>query len=122
MALPQTGAVDVTHASGDGDGSVPVADGLGGINDQVHDDLPQLRRVAVDVGKLRGQVGGEGHVLARRKLQQRGRFVDQAVEVDRLDDKAAFAGVIEHLFAQLGGASRGSDDAIDVRTDSGITG
>ena len=82
----------------------PSADGLGGVRDQVHDDLAELRGVGLHGGQRRGQVVPEfGVRIDDRRAQQAAHLADEGGQVDRLDDEPALARVGQDLLHEVGG-------------------
>jgi hypothetical protein len=107
----------MNEVGGDCDLAIAVAERLGGVDHQVHDDLPQLGRVRHDGGKGGVQIEVELGAFADRGLQERHGGLDQGAEFDWLDHKATFAGVGEHLLAKLGSAVGGNLDLFEVVLD-----
>src|ERR1035437_4721923 len=93
------GAAD---AGGDGNFAAAFADGVGGVEHEVHHDLTDLRGVDAHGG----QVGREREVQlcpgGDRYFDERNERLDQCAEVDRFDDEPALAGVSQHLPAEVG--------------------
>ncbi len=57
----------------------------------VYDDLPDLRHVSVDDGRLLGEVGFDRDLFRDRDLEPAAGFLDERLNVDGLDDKSALA-------------------------------
>ena len=94
------------HDTGrDVDGAVAFRDRLRGIDDEIHDHLPQLRRVGFNQGDGFVEMAAELDLLRDRDLDQMRHLSNQAGETERFRDEPAFAGVGKHLPAQLGGAT-----------------
>jgi hypothetical protein len=106
--------VDISAAGSQRDDAGLGADRVGGIDHEVHHDLADLRGVGHYGGQRAGQLELEVGLFADGEAQQRKRAFDQLVEIERLDEEAAFAGVGEELLAELGGPERGRLDLADV--------
>ena len=78
-------------------------DGFGGVQQQVHDDLVDLRGVGLDGGyggfefEVQADVAGKGGAHNAADLQDGGR------DTDGVQDKPAFTGVGQELARQIGG-------------------
>ena len=73
--------------------------------------------VAVDAGRVFGEVELEDGFLGNGGAEEVGHFFDERGKVDGLDDKLPFAGVGEHLFGEFAGAHAGSLDLFEVAAD-----
>ncbi len=89
-------------------------EGLGGVGDEVHHHLTQLRRVALDRGELLGEAPLDGHRRRRDRVEEVRGVLEQAVEVEPADDEAPLARVGEELLGQVGGAHRGVLDVLEL--------
>jgi hypothetical protein len=90
-------AVGQTHR--DRDDPAALADGLGRVDNQVHNNLPQLRRIGIDRRDPVREVVLEHHLLADAHQEQVPHFLDQLAQVQGLDDEAAAAAVGQKLAA-----------------------
>ena len=111
----QGGLVAVHRARAQGDRSRPVAQGLGGVGDQVHDDLLHLAGVGLDRRQVVAQIELQLGLFGDAGLEQVGVLVDQLAEVDAADEQMPLAGVGQHLPGQVGGPRRGPQRPLDVR-------
>jgi len=106
----EAGEIGIQHAGGDPDDAAVIADGFGGVGDQIHDDLADLGGIGFD----RRQRGGEGELdggfFGKDSPQQVGGFLRHAREVYGLQGKAALARIGQHLIGELGGAAGGGFD------------
>ena len=58
------------QSGGDGNDAAALADGLGGVHDQVHHHLAQLGGVGRDGGQTLAEMEPEHHLLANADRQQ----------------------------------------------------
>ena len=100
---------------GNADDAGPFADGLGGIEHEVHDDLPELGGVGAHGGEILREVKVERHALANRAGQKVRGVLHELTEVEVVDDEPALARVGQHLFAQPRGALRSFLDLLEAR-------
>ena len=108
-------AVGAGEAGGEADEAAFFAHGLGGVDDQIHHHLAELRGVAEHRGQGVGEAEFQHRAFADRDLEQPRGFHDERVEVEPLDDEAALARIGEHLFAKVGGAFGGGLDLLEER-------
>ena len=101
--LGQPGRVHGLPPGGYLNDAVATTEGLGGVEHDVEEHLPDLRGVGQDSRQLRGQVEGEAGVVADGKAEQLGRFPHQAAQVQLAGFEPAAAGVGEELLAETGG-------------------
>ncbi len=110
----EEGGVGVLKAGGDVDVARAVADGVGGVDDEVHQDLLHLGGVGADGGKRFREAEAEAGFFADGELEEGGGVFDQGAKVDAFEDEAALAGVGEHLFAEVGGAEGGGFGLVEL--------
>ncbi len=91
-----------------------VAHGVAGVHGQVHEDLLELALVGGDRGQARLEVGAEFHVGVKGSLEQAFHVGDDLVEVDDARVDGVLAAEHQELARQLGGATGGADDLVDV--------
>ena len=97
-----------------GDRAAPLAEGLGAVDDEVHDDLFELSLVGLDRGQALRQPGDDPHALGQAHLEQREGVTDHQRLVRRLDDEGAAPGVGEHLPGEVRGPLDGGCRLLDV--------
>ena len=97
-----------------GDNAATFADGLGRIDDEVHDDLPKLRGIGLDRRDSVREVVFEHDLLADAYQQQVPHLFDQLLEIQGLDGKASAAAVGQELPAEIGGPPGGNLDALQA--------
>ena len=107
VRVREIAAVRTHEAGGEGDDAAAVADGLGGVDDEVHHDLPELRGVGQDGRQAGAEIELQHGLLADGDLQEVRGVLHEQGEVEGLDNEAALAGVGEHLAAEVGGAEGG---------------
>ena len=108
------GAIGVHDAGAHADDPAPVAERLGGVEDEVHDDLPHLRAVGENLRQRGDEIELERDIFADGNPEQVGGFADDPVQIEIADEEAALARVGKHLFAKLGGTGRCDFDLVEA--------
>ena len=112
-ALPVLG-VDDLRARGQRDRAGLIAQGLARVEHEVHEHLPDLRRVEARDGQAGRQVVAHRRLPADAQVEQLHGLAHQLAQIDELHEELALAGVGEHLAAQVGRAARGDFDLRDL--------
>ena len=96
------GAVDLLHSRADGDQAAGLlANGLGGIGHQVHDQLLHLGGVSRNEGQLRGQVKADSSLLGQGYREELGHLHYEAVQVHLHELQAPLARVGQQLTGEI---------------------
>ena len=90
------------------------ADRFGGVGEQVHHHLSQLRRVARDHRQPSREIEADGDGRRDDRPEQFAHLLDEFFQRDRPHDEPAASRVGEHLRGELAGTQRGALDAFDV--------
>ena len=101
-------------AGRDADSPSVLADRFGGVGEQVHHHLSQLRRVAGDHRQPSREIVADGDGRRDDRPEQLTHLLDEFFERDRHHDEPAASRVGEHLRRELAGTQRGALDAFDV--------
>lgn len=97
----EIGLVDEGHPGGQGYHPAPVADRFRRVHDEVHDYLPELGRVALDLVQFMGQIEPQDDVLGDGRLEQVRHLLDEQIDVEGFDNELAPAGIGQELVCQL---------------------
>ena len=106
-------------AGGDGDRAGVTANGFGCVDDQVHYDLPDLRRVALEHGLPAYLIVLDQDALRDGDRQQLDHLQNQLGQVQGLDHEFATAGEGQHLGGESGGTLGSPLDLLEMRSDLG---
>ena len=102
---PDPGLVEL-HGGGPHRDRAGVADGLGRVDDKVHQHLPDLARVARRLGQVLAELRTDDHAGRYRHVQELDRVLDGGIHVHPLKRSGLLPGVGEHLARQLRSAAR----------------
>ena len=98
----------------DGDDPFFVSERVGGVRDQVHNDLPHLYGVRPDGGKLCGEIDSQNGVFGDRDLEQGQHFFHQQREIDGIETRFVLSRIDHQLANDLTGAGRDILDCLDL--------